>query len=58
MEVSDDGLGFRRVGRIGAGVQQGTLRLDTSARYVGAEVAAPGQSGKQVTVVSLTVTAG
>jgi hypothetical protein len=58
VEVSDDGLEFRRVGRIGPGVVQGFLALDTAARYVALEVAAPGQSGKRVTVVSLAVTSG
>ncbi|MFC7490083.1 MULTISPECIES: discoidin domain-containing protein [unclassified Knoellia] len=58
VEVSDDGLEFRRIGRVGAGVQQGAVALDTSARYVALDVAAPGQSGKRVTVVSLTVSAG
>lgn len=58
VEVSDDGLEFRRVGVVGAGGKHRTVDLDTSARYVALEVKAPGRSGKQVTVVSLTVTAG
>ncbi|WP_323097432.1 discoidin domain-containing protein [Intrasporangium sp. YIM S08009] len=58
VEVSDDGLGFRRVGRIGPGTQLGSLALGTTARYVGLAVESPGSSGRRVTVVSLTVTGG
>ena len=43
VEVSDDGLTFRRVGRVGPGTQQGSLTLGTSARYVGLSVEAPGR---------------
>jgi len=58
VEVSDDGLTFRRVGRVGPGVVLGAVQVDTSARYVALEVTAPGDSGKQVTVVSFSVTPG
>ena len=58
VEVSDDGLTFRRVGRVDPGVVLGAVRLDTSARYVALEVTAPGDSGKRVTVVSFSVTPG
>jgi len=58
VEVSDDGLTFRRIGRVGPGTQQGSLSLGTSARYVGLSVEAPGSSKRAVTVRSFTVTAG
>ncbi|MEW1952032.1 discoidin domain-containing protein [Terrabacter sp. NPDC080008] len=58
VEVSDDGLDFRRVGGVGPGARQGSLRLGTSARYVALSVNAPGNSGRRVSVVSLGVTAG
>jgi hypothetical protein len=58
VEVSDDGLAYRRIGRIGPGARLGSLTLGTTARYVGLAVASPGDSERRVTVVSLTVTAG
>ncbi len=54
VEVSDDGLTFRRVGTVGPGQRQGRVVIGTSARYVGLAVRAPGESGRSVTVVSLT----
>jgi hypothetical protein len=56
VEVSDDGLAFTRVGRVGPGVRLGVVPLGLSARYVGLSLQAPGDSGERVTVVSLTVT--
>ncbi|WP_330475563.1 discoidin domain-containing protein [Terrabacter sp. C0L_2] len=58
VEVSDDGIDFRRVGRVGPGTRLGSLTLGTSARYVGLSVDSPGSSDRKVTVVSFRVTAG